>query len=81
MVRKKSQIGIVIYDDDRNHIKFVTDVICQTFGYHPTQALQCANMIHDRGSYQVKRVDSKEVAETYRNILINAGLIVRIIPL
>ena len=78
---KKRKFGLVIFNDDFNHIKFVTDVISQTFGYHPTHALQCANMIHEKGSYMVKSVDNKEVAETYRNLLINSGVLTRIIPL
>jgi ATP-dependent Clp protease adapter protein ClpS len=80
MVRKK-KYGIVIFNDEYNHIKFVTDVISQTFGYHPTHALQCTNMIELKGSYLVKHVDNKEVAETYRNILVSNGLIAKIIPL
>lgn len=68
-------------NDDLNHIKFVTNVISQTFGYHFTQALQCANMIHNKGSFLVKEVSDREIAETYRNILVSNGLIAKLIPL
>ena len=81
MVAKKNKIGIVVFDDDFNHIKFVTDVLSQTFGYHPTHALQCANLIQQNGEYMVKSLDNREIAETYRNILVNSGLIAKIIPL
>ena len=80
MVRKK-KYGIEIFNDEFNHQKFVVEVISQTLGYHFTHAMQCTNMIELKGSYIVKTVDSKEIAETYRNILVSNGLIAKIIPL
>ena len=79
----KKRVGLLILNDDLNHIKFVTDVLSQTLGYHPTQAFQCANLIDKRGSYIVKEFEQKDKhkAELYRNILINAGLTTKIIPL
>jgi len=79
----KGPIGILVFDDDFNHIKFVTEVLSTTLGIHPTQAFQCANLIHDRGSYVVKSLPYKEKqkAEIYRNVLVNSGLIAKIIPL
>ena len=79
----KGPVGILIFDDEFNHIRFVTEVISQTLGYHPTQAFQCANLIHEKGSYVVKSFPYKELhkAQLIRNILVNSGLAVKIIPL
>jgi len=79
----KGPIGILIFNDEFNHIKFVTEVISQTFGYHPTQAFQCANLIHEKGSYLVKSFPYKELskAQLIRDLLVNSGLVVKIIPL
>lgn len=78
----KGPIGILIFDDEFNHIEFVTEVISQTLGYHPTQAFQCANLIHERGSYMVKSFPYKELqkVQLIRDILVNSGLAVKIIP-
>lgn len=76
-------IGIVVFNDDTNHIKFVIDVLSVTFGYHPTQAHQCAEMISTKGSYIVKTLPEKhkEKAEAYRSLLVANGLIAKIIPM
>lgn len=77
------KIGIVVFNDDFNHLKLVIEVLSTTFGYHPTQAYQCAEMIHNKGSYIVKTLPEKhkEKAEAYRNLLISNGLAAKIIPL
>lgn len=77
------RIGIVVFNDDLNQLKFVIEVLSTTFGYHPTQAYQCAEMIHNKGSYIVKSLPEKhkDKAEAYRNLLVTNGLIAKIIPL
>jgi ATP-dependent Clp protease adapter protein ClpS len=79
----KDPIGILVFDDEFNHIKFVVDLLSQTFGFPPTQAYQCANLIHERGSYVVKVLTYKEKqkAELLRNILVSNGLMAKIIPM
>lgn len=80
---KAKNIAIVVFNDDMNQLKFVIEVLSSTFGYHPTQAYQCAEMIHNRGSYIVKTLPEKhkEKAEAYRNMLVMNGLITKIIPI
>lgn len=80
---KVKTIGIVVFNDDMNHLKFVIEVLSTVFGYHPTQAYQCAEMINNRGSYIVKTLPEKhkDKAEAYRNLLVSNGLIAKIIPM
>ena len=79
----KGPIGILVFDDEFNHIKFVTEVLSQTLGYHPTQAFQCANLIQKKGSYVVKSFPYKELqkVQLIRDILVDSGLAVKIIPM
>lgn len=77
------RLGILVYNDEFNHIKFVVELLSTTFGYHPTQAHQCAEMIHIKGKYVVKSLPAKdrEKLEAYRKLLITNGLVAKIIPL
>ena len=76
-------IGILVFDDDLNHIKYVCEVLSESLGYHITQAMQCAEQIQFKGSYVVKSFPKKDLAkaEEYVTILIEAGLVAKIIPL
>lgn len=80
---KKKNICIVVYNDDINDLKFVIDVLSRTFGYHSTQAHQCANMINNNGSYVVKILPEKDmdIAETYNDQLVLNGLSAKIISM
>lgn len=77
------RLGILVFNDEFNHIKFVVELLSTTFGYHPTQAHQCAEMIHNRGKYVVKSLPAKdkEKLEAYTKLLISNGVAAKIIPL
>ena len=58
--RKAKHIGLLVFHHDFNNERFVAEVLCRCLGYHPSQALNCASVIFNRGEYLVKTFKAAE---------------------
>jgi ATP-dependent Clp protease adaptor protein ClpS len=78
MALKKPTYQVVVHNDDENSFDYVIQVFQSVLGQEMTQAANCANMVHHKGSYVVKTVKDKEIAETFEELLLDHGLNVEI---
>ena len=46
---------LVLYNDDIHTIDYVTNSLMDICGHSPEQALQCTIIIHNKGSYEVRK--------------------------
>lgn len=46
---------LILYNDDIHTIDYVTDSLVTICGHSPEQALQCTIIIHNKGSYEVRK--------------------------
>jgi len=46
---------LILYNDDIHTIDYVTDSLVSICGHSPEQALQCTIIIHNKGSYEVRK--------------------------
>jgi len=63
--RKKSKMSkdsslpkvyfLVLYNDNEHSIDYVVNSLMAICGHNPDQALQCTLIIHNMGSYEVKK--------------------------
>jgi hypothetical protein len=79
----KKTIGLELHDNDLNSYSFIVEVIMQVLGYEITQAVTCANMIVDRGSYVVKSFHKRDldVAEALLELFMKNDVPARIIKI
>ena len=77
---KKKKIALIIFSHDYNSEEFLTEIISQVFGYHKTQAANCAHMISNRGSYIVKTFPRKEKkkAEAFYELIVKNDIPIKL---
>jgi len=50
---KKKKYSVIVFNDDVNSFDTVISSLMEICSHNYVQAVQCANIIHDRGSYVV----------------------------
>lgn len=73
------QFGVCVLNDSVNSFNDVVQAFQAVFGWDVTQAANCANIIHNRGEYIVKKVDSKQIAMFIAKSLKSKGLSVKVV--
>ncbi|MEN9522147.1 MAG: hypothetical protein RL065_524 [Bacteroidota bacterium] len=66
---------LILHNDDFNTFKWVIRCLIIICDHQPTQAEQCANIVHFNGSCDVKRGDKKTIRVQYKKLQ-DAGLTV-----
>jgi ATP-dependent Clp protease adaptor protein ClpS len=62
---------IVLHNDDKNTFEYVMACLIRFCEHHPTQAEQCALLVHEMGNCTVKHGDfltMLEISESLRNL-------------
>tara|TARA_R110000868_G_scaffold268036_2_gene527277 strand:+ start:212 stop:469 length:258 start_codon:yes stop_codon:yes gene_type:complete len=73
------KFGVCVLNDSVNSFEDVIEVFQAVFGWDITQAANCANIIHHKGEYTVKKVDSRPVAMFIAKSLKSKGLSVKVV--
>jgi ATP-dependent Clp protease adapter protein ClpS len=73
------KFGICVLNDSVNSFEYVVKAFQDIFGWDVTQAGNCANIIHLRGEYVVKWLDSEDTALFLAQVLRGKGLNVKLI--
>ena len=82
MVKRKSkEMSLVIYHDDMNNEQLLSEIIRQALGYEYTQAINCAGVIMNKGSYTVKtfKVSEMPKAKATEQLFIEQGIPAKLI--
>lgn len=66
--------GILIMNDSVNSFQYVINMLQDLFSWDITQASNCANIIHNKGEYVVKWLDSEDAAVFVIKILKSKGM-------
>lgn len=74
-------MSLVIYHDDFNNEQLLSEIIRQALGYEYTQAINCAGMILNKGSYVVKtfKVSDMLKAKATEQLFIEQGIPAKLI--
>lgn len=77
------KIALVVCHHEYNSCEFLVEVLRQILGYEHSQAGNCANIIYEKGSYQVKTFKFSEMDKVmvYKDLFEENGVPVKIIPL
>lgn len=62
---------IILHNDDKNTFAYVMACLIRFCEHHPTQAEQCALLVHEMGTCTVKHGDfltMLEISESLRNL-------------
>jgi ATP-dependent Clp protease adaptor protein ClpS len=62
---------IILHNDDKNTFEYVMACLIRFCEHHPTQAEQCALLVHEMGKCTVKHGDflaMLEISESLRNL-------------
>jgi ATP-dependent Clp protease adapter protein ClpS len=78
MARSK-RYSVVVYDDDFHQIDDVIDAFRKLFGYESIQALSCATLVQQRGSYACKSFTDSSMARTVAKHLQNLDFKVEVV--
>lgn len=83
MSKRARYIGLVVFHNDLNNERFLTEVFRQSLGYHYTQAANCAHMIFNSGEYLVKtfKASEQEKARAILNVFHEHDVPAKLIPL
>lgn len=74
-------MSLVLYHHEFNNDELVSEIIRQALGYEYTQAINCANMIINKGSYAVKtfKVTEMKRAKATQELFIEQGIPAKLI--
>lgn len=64
---------LIIHNDDYNTFEWVITALVEVCKHDPTQAEQCANIIHSKGKYAVKH-GSLEQLKAMKEEILNRGI-------
>ena len=70
MARSK-KYSVIVHDDDFHQIDEVVDAFRKLFGYESIQAMSCATLVQQRGSYACKSFSDLSMAKTVAKYLQN----------
>jgi ATP-dependent Clp protease adaptor protein ClpS len=77
VVGTELESNLIIWNDDYNTFEWVILCLITLLGHEPTQAEQCAMIIHNTGKCSVKRGSYEELSG-YKDALVLRGLNVTI---
>ena len=74
-------MSLVLYHDEYNSEELLYEIIRQALGYEYTQAINCANIVMNRGSYAVKtfKVSDMPKAKATEQLFIQQGIPAKLI--
>lgn len=74
-------MSLVLYHHEFNNDELVSEVIRHALGYECTQAINCANIIINKGSYAIKtfKVSEMKRARATEELFIEQGIPAKLI--
>ena len=77
LIKEMNGVSIILYNDDINTFEFVMFCLVKFCDHIPTQAEQCAHLVHNKGKCQIKSGSYDDLKPIY-NALTHAKLTVQI---